>query len=266
MKKIINGKRYDTNTAKLMATWENNVAYGNFRHYSEDLYQKRTGEFFLHGYGGPASPYAKDAYSGGRTGGEAIVPISYAEALRWAEQKLTVDEYEEIFGVVEEDDSKKMVTFYISTYHHENLKRLGAETGRAMSDLIEIAIDDLMDMPPDGLKEEPRSTHALIDNAQRIDHHAKTILKKAIDKGDLNVGDDALNLFEEWLDRGEVLNRKPVFFGGYTRETYLDWWREEYQYLVENGEELPNLDDAQWFYVSENGVIEFSDKPNWLNC
>ncbi len=48
MKKIINGKRYDTETAKLIGS----DGYSNpsdFNYWSEDLYQKKTGEFFLYG-------------------------------------------------------------------------------------------------------------------------------------------------------------------------------------------------------------------------
>ena len=52
MKKIINGKLYDTSTAHLVGEWDNQL-YGNPDYAAESLYRKRTGEFFLrHGGGG----------------------------------------------------------------------------------------------------------------------------------------------------------------------------------------------------------------------
>ena len=100
MKKIINGKKYDTETATNVAMWDNE-RYRDFAHCREELYRKRTGEYFLHGPGGPMSKYRK---SDGNTtsGGEDIIPLTYDEAKEWGEKKLTADEYEEVFGEVEE--------------------------------------------------------------------------------------------------------------------------------------------------------------------
>ena len=55
MKKIINGKLYDTETAKLIGRSYHGEGPRDFRHYSEELYRKRTGEYFLYGEGGPMS-------------------------------------------------------------------------------------------------------------------------------------------------------------------------------------------------------------------
>ncbi len=56
MKKIINGKRYDTDTAEAVGYWDSKVGKSSFRWYEETLYQKRGGEFFLYGYGHASSP------------------------------------------------------------------------------------------------------------------------------------------------------------------------------------------------------------------
>lgn len=99
MKKIINGKKYDTETAKAMGYWCN-MTYGlNF--VEETLYKKKTGEYFLHGEGGPATKYA-EIYENNSSSGEKIIPMTEDEAKDWAEKKLTGDKYEEIFGEVEE--------------------------------------------------------------------------------------------------------------------------------------------------------------------
>ncbi|MDD6667772.1 MAG: hypothetical protein PUE58_07465 [Lachnospiraceae bacterium] len=101
MKKIINGKMYNTETANCVGYWENGYGCGDFQYAEERLYRKRTGEFFIHGEGGAMTQYAEsdgDAYCGG----EKIIPISEDEAKEWAENHLTADDYESIFGEVEE--------------------------------------------------------------------------------------------------------------------------------------------------------------------
>ena len=46
MKKVINGKMYNTDTAKRMADWSYGYP-GNFEYYEEELYKKKTGELVL---------------------------------------------------------------------------------------------------------------------------------------------------------------------------------------------------------------------------
>lgn len=55
-KKIINGKKYDVETARLVDRW----TYGNpsdFYYQDEMLLCKTTGEYFLYAQGGPLSDY-----------------------------------------------------------------------------------------------------------------------------------------------------------------------------------------------------------------
>ena len=47
MKAVIYRKLYDTDTATLLATWENSYYPTNPRHIYEALYQKKNGEYFL---------------------------------------------------------------------------------------------------------------------------------------------------------------------------------------------------------------------------
>ena len=101
MKQIINGKKYDTETAKKVGSWSNGYSYSDFSSCTEELYRKRTGEYFLYGIGGPMSRYSQ-SYGNTTSGGEKIIPMTEAEARKWAEEHLDGDEYEEIFGEVEE--------------------------------------------------------------------------------------------------------------------------------------------------------------------
>lgn len=135
MKKIIDGKRYDTETAKEIGSDEFPGGRTDFHYWCETLYQKKTGEFFIHGEGHGLSRYA-ERYFDGWGWGEKIIPISYDEARGWVEHHLDADTYEEVFGPVAEDDSRKTVGFSLPVSIADTLKRMAAETGRTQSDIV----------------------------------------------------------------------------------------------------------------------------------
>ena len=137
MKKIINGKVYDTDTAKELGDWSNMADYGNFSQFSETLYRKKTGEFFLHGEGGPMTKYAVAEGSNSWRGGSRIMPLSFQEAREWAEEHLSGEEYEAIFGEVVEDDSRVQVCYSLSAAAVETIKRRAAELGISASAYVE---------------------------------------------------------------------------------------------------------------------------------
>ena len=102
MKKIIDGKRYNTETAELVAEWSNGYDCNDFKHCSEDLYRTPKGAWFIHGAGGAMSKYAQPC--GDMTGGGSdITPLSAAVAREWLENKDFVDEMEAYFGDQIED-------------------------------------------------------------------------------------------------------------------------------------------------------------------
>lgn len=140
MKKIISGKVYDTDTAKELGSWSNIPDYGDFSHFSETLYHKKTGEFFLYGVGGPMTKYAQAQSQNSWTGGDRIMPMSFQEARRWAEDHLDAREYEEIFGEVSEDGSRVQVCYSLSAAAVETIKRRAAELGISASAYIESLI------------------------------------------------------------------------------------------------------------------------------
>lgn len=74
--------------------------YADFRHWKEQLYRTRKGNFFLYGEGGPLSCYAVHEEDGW-TDGEKIIPYSEDEAKVWVEKHLSASEYEALFGVEE---------------------------------------------------------------------------------------------------------------------------------------------------------------------
>ena len=134
MKKIINGKVYDTRTAELVGYIERGDIIENNLDYSEEkLFRKRTGEFFLYRVGGPRT----DCCDG------LIEPMTYDEARSWAEE-LDGDEYVAIFGDPGEGDAadeKRQVTLYLTDATIAKIKRAAAQGGQSMSGWIEAAVD-----------------------------------------------------------------------------------------------------------------------------
>ena len=101
MKKIINGRMYNTDTAKKLGSYQRSNER-DFNYCYEALYVKKKGEYFVAGEGGPLTSYAHAVSGGGWTGGEDITPLTESEAREWVENHLSADEYIEIFGEPEE--------------------------------------------------------------------------------------------------------------------------------------------------------------------
>ena len=140
MKKVINGKRYDTETAQLIGS----ASFGyrtDLYFWSEELYRKKTGEFFLYGEGGPTSIYSRRTGSNEWSGGEEIRPLSLREAQEWAEEHLDADEYEQVFGKIEEGKTQ------IATWISDTLKSAADELrgkGYTWADIFEAGIKHLI--------------------------------------------------------------------------------------------------------------------------
>ena len=72
MKKRINGKTYDTETAHLFDS-KSVGEFGDTHGYEEKFYSTRTGLYFIYGVGGADSPYPK----------EDITPMTKEESDEW---------------------------------------------------------------------------------------------------------------------------------------------------------------------------------------
>ena len=101
MKQIIGGKMYNTDTAEYLGDCSYSYP-GDFYYYEEELYRKKTGEFFLAGKGGPRSKYARSCDGHGWSDGKKIIPITEDEARSWVEANSSIDDYICIFGDPEE--------------------------------------------------------------------------------------------------------------------------------------------------------------------
>lgn len=135
MKEIINGRMYNTETAQKKGSWDDCEDPDNV----ETLYQKKNGEYFLEYSVGPYSIYAiwKDDIPCGRT---FLKPISISEAVEWSEDKLSADEYEELFGEVSEGAELRTVSAQLTTDDWDKLHRLAEDQKTSISKLISKAI------------------------------------------------------------------------------------------------------------------------------
>lgn len=91
MKKVIDGKMYDTETATSIDYMYCGEC-GSFQYWYEELYRKKTGEFFLYTFGGLMT----------RDPGSRIIPYADEEAQEWMEIHSSGELYEEVFGPVDE--------------------------------------------------------------------------------------------------------------------------------------------------------------------
>lgn len=136
MKKIINGKLYDTETAKEIGSTHHGEGPRDFTYFAETLYRKRTGEYFLYGEGGPMTRYAVSTGQNSWSGGERIEPMSYSSAKEWAEKNMVADEYMEEFGPVSEDAERTTLSVSIDSATADRIRREAQEKGMSVSALI----------------------------------------------------------------------------------------------------------------------------------
>ena len=90
MKKYIEGRAYDTETAVKIGSHSETIDGSDYRSYKESLFRKVTGEYFLAGEGGSLSPYGKIR---GREmcSGRKIIPLNDEEAKYWIKKYLGLD-------------------------------------------------------------------------------------------------------------------------------------------------------------------------------
>ena len=136
MKKVINKKVYDTEKAKYVAETSANCGVTDFGYWEETLYQKRTGEFFLFGKGGPMSRYAVSCGQNEWSGGNKIIPLTYDKAQEWAEENLSGDEYIEIFGDPEPENGREVLNISISSAIAQKIRSEAQKKGVTISALI----------------------------------------------------------------------------------------------------------------------------------
>lgn len=133
MRKIIGGKVYDTDTATYIDERDNGRGFTDHRFLRQELYRKRTGEYFLYGEGGGLTPHA-DTYGDSMGWGEEIIPFSYEQARTWAEVYSEPEVYEQEFEVKDED--YKILPVKLPQQLYDTLKKQAEEDNKTLKEFI----------------------------------------------------------------------------------------------------------------------------------
>ena len=138
MKKIIEGRQYNTETARLLGKGYSKYPRNDFNFWQEALYLTKSGAYFIHGEGGPASRYSVSSGNNSWSGGEKILPLSPSDARDWAEELLDAEEYAKIFGEPDEaSDEREVLNVSISANLKFKIDREREETGKTLSQIVE---------------------------------------------------------------------------------------------------------------------------------
>lgn len=135
MKKVINGKVYNTEKAKLIAeAHHDNIKDADGKSLKQWMYQKKTGEYFIYAIG--AAIELQNIFQHGYKPNAGIYPLTYDQAQKWAERELSADQWESIFGDPEDDDTQVAVNLSMTTKQANELKQSAAKAGLTVSAYI----------------------------------------------------------------------------------------------------------------------------------
>lgn len=98
MKKIYNGKRYDTSTATQVASYDNGLGHREMQFVEEILYRTQKGAWFLYGQGGAMTRWSQPA-GDMRGSGSDIAVLSENEAQQWLEDHGKDEALEKYFTI-----------------------------------------------------------------------------------------------------------------------------------------------------------------------
>jgi hypothetical protein len=103
-RKIVRGKRYDTEKSTEIGSASGGGAVGDFSYWEATLYRApRSGAYFLAGEGGPMTRFAQSIGQNQWSGGEDIIPMTRQEAFDWAQEHLDLGIVEDEFPDLIED-------------------------------------------------------------------------------------------------------------------------------------------------------------------
>lgn len=129
MKKIVQGKQLNTDTAKIVGV----AMIDEEKDIVEALYQTKSGAYFIH------NVYRKST-TGKLETVEDIYIITADEAKEWAKKWLTSSEYDGWFGSGIVNETVK-ITVNISGYAYNILKREKEKTGNTYGEIISTALE-----------------------------------------------------------------------------------------------------------------------------
>lgn len=101
MKRIINGKTYNTETALEIASFESSLSQSDFRYKEETLYLTKKGQYFLAGEGHAMTKWCTNN-GNSSSWGEGIELLDELEARTWCEHNsIDTSIIEQHFEIIE---------------------------------------------------------------------------------------------------------------------------------------------------------------------
>lgn len=103
MKRTIEGKTYNTETAEEIGYNCSHLYCSDFGWWEETLHKTKKGNYFLHGSGNAMSKYSCPVGNNGSGGDSEIIPMTEEEALEWCEESNNQDSIEKHFSNLVEE-------------------------------------------------------------------------------------------------------------------------------------------------------------------
>lgn len=129
-------RKYNTASARKIASRESEFGECDPRWYRETLYRKISGEFFLYAEGGMNSRYAK-RQGGNVTAGSTIIPLEFDRAVQWAVKNMDRDEYIQKLVRPCHDETVSRFSIRLSVGTHEIMRNNAEEQGYSLSSYLE---------------------------------------------------------------------------------------------------------------------------------
>lgn len=138
MRKIIKNKVYNTMTAQYIGAylgqWESSSHW-----LREELYKKRTGEYFLYAEGGPGSPYGD-----GGEASEEIKPLNFEDAKKWGKKHLDPVAYDAEFEIDQNDGNLTRLHALIPGSLHSKLEETASRSGANKTEIVIEALEEFL--------------------------------------------------------------------------------------------------------------------------
>lgn len=136
MQKYIEGRKFNTATARKIGVKTNGFNSNALNYTEEALYLKKSGVYFLYKKSGPLGKYGIKKGNENK-GQELIEPISFSKAKIWTKNNLTYDIYSRYFERPTKDEKKVVRTYSFTKEADAILHRANQKTGKDQSQILE---------------------------------------------------------------------------------------------------------------------------------
>jgi hypothetical protein len=144
MKRIIAGRTYDTETARLITEYSHGYP-GDTSYYRERLYSTPRNAFYLTCHGGVRSHYAYGYRDGQLRAGDDIIPLTDEEVLRWLEDHERTQEIEDLFGKQPDaGEATAVICFRVSPEVKGRVVQTAAKSGHDVQSWLEMVVAEAL--------------------------------------------------------------------------------------------------------------------------